>query len=491
MAVEAKQSKWIEKLERIDEFRWKLPKEHKPGMRVDGLIYANDRLMESIGQDQAVEQVANVAFLPGIVKYSFAMPDIHWGYGFPVGGVAATDANTGVVSPGGIGFDINCGVRLLRTNLTREDVMPRIRQLVDQLFADIPCGVGCKGRIAVRDEKEFKKVLLLGARWAVKHGYGWDEDLEVTEAGGELAGADTDRVSREAYKRGSAQLGTLGAGNHFLEVQQVMEIYDESAAEILGIFKGQVTILIHTGSRGLGHQICTDYLMVMGRALQKYGIEVPDRQLACAPVNSPEGQDYLAAMSCGANFAWANRQAIANWARGSFEKVFGKPAEKLGIHQIYDVAHNIAKMEEYVIDGKKMKLCIHRKGATRAFPPGNPEIPERYRKIGQPVLVPGDMGRYSFLLAGTQQAWEESFASTCHGAGRLMSRGQAKRSVKGKDLQKDLEDKGIYVRGTSWESLAEEAPEAYKDVRDVVEVCHGAGLSRKIARMKPLGVIKG
>ncbi|MBI2251915.1 MAG: RtcB family protein [Armatimonadetes bacterium] len=482
---------WDKILQRIDKFRFRLPKDYKNGMRVDGLIYANSELMESIKQDQAIEQVANVAFLPGIERLSLAMPDIHWGYGFPVGGVAATRVNDGVISPGGIGYDINCGVRLLRTSLTKKDIKDKITDLVDRLFYDIPCGVGREGRVHIKNNKELAQVLKEGASWSVKHSYGDKDDLEYTEAGGCLEGADPDKISKEAYKRGINQLGTLGAGNHFLEIQEVVEIFDKKSAQKFEIFPGQITILIHTGSRGLGHQVCTDYLVIMGRAIYKYAINLPDRQLACVPIKSQEGEDYLSAMASSANFAWANRQCITHFIRESFEKIFKKSYESLGIRQVYDVAHNIAKMEEYEIEGKKKLLCVHRKGATRAFPAGSLEIPLNYREVGQPVLVPGDMGRYSFILVSASKAKEESFSSACHGAGRLLSRSQARKIIHGRDLQKKLLEQGIYIKSASFSTLAEEAPEAYKDVEDVVDVCEGAGISRKVAKMKPLGVIKG
>lgn len=471
--------------------RWRIPRGYKPGMLTDGLIYASDALMELIRKDQALEQVANVACLPGILGKSMAMPDIHWGYGFPIGGVAAFSYSEGVISPGGVGYDINCGVRMLRTDLDKEDVLPRVQDIVDTLFYDIPAGVGSEGRIRL-DAKQLNDVMVKGGKWAVKQGYGWPEDIEVTEEHGQMEMADPYAVSEKAVKRGLSQVGTLGSGNHFLEMQVVDEIYDPETASVYGVdHVGQVMLMIHSGSRGFGYQICDDYLIVMQNAMKKYGINVPDRQLACTPANSPEGKKYLSAMACAANYAWANRQAMAHWTREAFSKVFAKDAHKLGMYQIYDVAHNIAKIEMHTIDKVDTKVIVHRKGATRAFPPGHPDVPEMYRAVGQPVLVPGDMGRYSYLLAGTETAMKETFGSTCHGAGRLMSRKSAMRESKGADIQQQLADAGITVRAASRGTLAEEAPNAYKDVSMVVETTHETGISRKVARMKPLGVIKG
>lgn len=478
-------------LTKIDNYRWEIPSSYKAGMKVPGLIYTDEDMLVHIREEEAIEQVANVAFLPGIVSRSLAMPDIHWGYGFPIGGVAATRVSDGVISPGGVGFDINCGVRLLRTNLTEEEVRPRIGALVDALFRNIPSGVGSQGKLRL-DQRQMESVLRKGAKWAVEQGYGEARDLEVTEEQGGMKGADSEHVSAKAKQRGIPQLGTLGAGNHFLEVAVVDEVYEPEIAAVMGIENvGQVLLLIHTGSRGLGHQVCDDYVKTMGAAVAKYGISLPDRQLACAPVKSPEGQAYFAAMACAANYAWANRQCITHWARESFIQVFGKSPRDLGLEMIYDVAHNIAKMEEYVVEGKKLALCIHRKGATRAFPAGQPEVPGIYAEIGQPVLIPGDMGRYSYVLVGTQRAMAETFGSTCHGAGRLQSRAAAKRSLRGVDVARGLADRGITVRAGNMASLAEEASSAYKDVADVVEVAHRAGISRKVARSRPIGVVKG
>ncbi|MBI4199138.1 MAG: RtcB family protein [Chloroflexi bacterium] len=479
-------------LRRLDDFRWEIPVSYKQGMRVPGVIFADRKLMETIREDQSLEQVANVAFLPGIVGASLAMPDVHWGYGFPVGGVAATDVQDGgVISPGGVGFDINCGVRLLRSDLTEEDVRPHLRQLVAALFHNVPSGVGSSGRLRLKPQ-EMNEVMTQGARWAVKKGFGVPEDLEATEEGGCIRGADPSAVGPRPRQRGAPQLGTLGSGNHFLEVQVVDEVFDADAARAMGIHaRGQVTVLVHCGSRGFGHQVCEDSLRVMNTATQRHGIQVPDRQLACVPVRSPEGESYLQAMWGAANFAFANRQCIAHWIRESFSQVFQRSWEEMGLSQVYDVCHNVAKIEEYVVDGKRRRLCVHRKGATRAFPPGHPELPTRYREVGQPVLIPGDMGRYSYLAVGTQAAMELSFGSTCHGAGRTQSRTSAKRLLKGHDIQQELEARGIIVMAQGWASLAEEASIAYKDVADVVDVAQGAGISRKVARMRPLGVVKG
>jgi len=482
---------WQEIVKKIDEHRWEIPTSYKVGMSVPGLIFTSESMLGHIWEEQVFQQVANVAFLPGIVGHSLAMPDIHWGYGFPIGGVAGTRVKDGVVSPGGVGFDINCGVRLLRTNLTEEEVRPKIEQLVAELYTSVPSGLGSTGKLRV-SEKELEKVLVQGSRWVVEKGYGEADDIVMTEESGCIKGANPEKVSSKAKKRGVPQLGTLGSGNHFLEVATVDEIYDRDAAKVMGISDvGQVLVLIHTGSRGFGHQVCTDYVALLGNAVKRYGINLPDRQLACAPVQSPEGQDYLAAMACAANYAWTNRQCITHWTRESLVKVLGKSRRELGLEQVYDVAHNIAKMEQHTVNGKKQTLCIHRKGATRAFPARHPDIPPIYRDIGQPVLIPGDMGRYSYVALGTEIAMEESFGSTCHGAGRVQSRSAAKRSLRGADVAQALAARGITVKAGSMASLAEEASEAYKDVSEVVEVTHRAGISRKIVRSVPIGVIKG
>ncbi|MCH8864607.1 MAG: RtcB family protein [Chloroflexi bacterium] len=478
-------------MEKIDEYRWRIPENYKKGMRVPGIIYADEALLKQISQEQAMEQVANVAMLPGIVDYSLAMPDIHWGYGFPIGGVAAMRVSDGVVSPGGVGFDINCGVRILRTNLTGEEVYPRITELIETLYRNVPSGVGSKGKVKLR-AKEINEVLVKGSRWAVEQGYGRPEDLETTEENGEMSGTDPDKVSARAKERGVPQLGTLGSGNHFLEVALVDQIYEPEIANTMGINQpGQVMLLIHCGSRGLGHQVADDYIKEMMRAMVKYEIQLPDRQLACSPVKSPEGQSYLAAMRCAANYAWANRQCITHWVRESFCQTLRINSAEAGLELIYDVTHNIAKIEEHQRKGKKEKLCVHRKGATRAFPPGHPDVPAKYSAIGQPVLIPGDMGRVSYVLVGTEQAMKETFGSTCHGAGRVMSRTAAKRHLRGRDVLESLQARGITVRAGNLAGLAEEASEAYKDVSAVVGVTQGAGISRIVARTKPIGVIKG
>ncbi len=484
-------TQWQGQFIKIDDYRWKIPENHKTGMRVPGLIYANSGMLASIREEQTPEQVANVAFLPGIVGYSLAMPDIHWGYGFPIGGVAATDTKDGVVSPGGVGYDINCGVRLLRTSLSEGQVRPRIDQLISALFHNVPSGLGSEGKIRI-SQKEMNQLMVDGARWAVKRGLGLDEDLDVTEEGGCLSGADPSKVSDRAVKRGMPQAGTLGSGNHFLEIQVVKEIFNSQIASFMGITDiGQVLVLIHTGSRGLGHQVCTDHLRIMEQAVSKYGIKLPDRQLACAPVESREGQDYLGAMACAANYAWANRQCIAHWVRESFSEILGKGPDELGMRQIYDVAHNIAKIEDHAVNGGSVKVCVHRKGATRAFPAGHKDTPKRYKEVGQPVLVPGDMGRCSFVAVGTQKAMSETFGSTCHGAGRVLSRGAAKRAIRGADIIRELGDRGILVKAGSMSALAEEASQAYKDVAEVMDVVHQAGISRKVAMATPIAVIKG
>jgi tRNA-splicing ligase RtcB len=481
---------WKQIINKIDDSRWEIRRSYKEGMLVPGLIYSSESMLSQM-EDQAFQQVVNVSFLPGIVGHSLAMPDIHPGYGFPIGGVAATRVKDGVISPGGVGFDINCGVRLLRTNLSEEEVRPMIEPLIYSLFSNIPSGVGSEGKIRI-SEKELDKALLKGAAWAVEKGYGNSEDLMVSEESGCMKGANPDKVSQKAKKRGLPQLGTLGSGNHFLEIQVVDKIYEPEVARAMGILEtGQVLLLIHTGSRGLGHQVCDDFIRIMGTSTSRYGITMPDRQLACAPVNSPEGRDYLAAMACAANYAWVNRQCITHWARESFTQVLGKSPRELGLEQIYDVAHNIAKIEQHTVEGKSQMVCVHRKGATRAFPKGHPDIPPIYRNIGQPVLIPGDMGRYSYIAVGTETAMQESFGSTCHGAGRLQSRSAAKKGLKGTDIAYKLAMRGIFVKAESMGSLAEEASDAYKDVAEVIEVTSKANISRKIARAVPLGVIKG
>ena len=478
-------------LEPIDEFRWRIPRDYKPGMRVDGVIFADETLLPSIQADQAPEQVANVAFLPGIQMASLAMPDIHWGYGFCIGGVSATDpADGGVVSPGGVGYDINCGVRLIRTNLPADEVQPRLEPLAESLFRAIPAGVGEGGPYTFRG-KELSRLLSEGPAYLRNLDLATDFDLEHTEARGCLEGADPDALSPRALERGVDQCGTLGSGNHFLEVQRVEEVFDPEAARVMGVELGGVCVMIHSGSRGLGYQVCDDALKQLRNVPAKYGIELPDRQLVCAPVESPEGQRYLAAMRAAANYAWANRQLLMWQAREAFASFFGRAWQSLGMNLVYDVAHNIAKLEQHDVEGRLRRLCVHRKGATRAFPPGHPDVPERYRNIGQPVIIPGDMGRASWLLVGQPAAMRLSFGTTCHGAGRLLSRTAAIQRARGRRIDRELAEVGVVARARSWQGLAEEQPEAYKDVSHVVEVVHRAGLARKVARLRPMCVIKG
>jgi len=469
--------------------RWEIPQSYKPGMRVPGRVYSSREMLESIARDQVLDQVANVATLPGIVGASLAMPDVHWGYGFPVGGVAAMRVTDGVISPGGIGYDISCGVRLLATNLDAGEIGPRIHDLADVLYKTVPAGVGGSTQVKVRSRGDFDRVLREGARWAVQAGYGFQNDLEYIEESGRLQGADPGVISDRARERGTKQIGSLGSGNHFLEVQRVDEIFDPATAEAFGLWKGQVVIFIHTGSRGFGHQVCTDSLHDMAGAIKRYGIEVPDRQLDCAPIRSEEGTTYLAAMACAANFAWANRQCLTHWARGAMHRVFGLRPEEVRL--VYDVSHNIAKFERYEVDGEPTEVCVHRKGATRAFPAGHPALSPAVRSHGQPVLIPGDMGRYSYVAVGTEGAMRETFGSTCHGAGRRQSRGAAKRALAGVDIAAEMKKQGIIVRAQNPKLLAEEASEAYKDVAEVVEVVQQAGISRTVARLRPLAVIKG
>ncbi len=460
-------------------------------MRTDGLVFASAAMMEELRHEQALEQVRNVATLPGIVGPAMAMPDIHWGYGFPIGGVAAFDADEGVVSPGGVGYDINCGVRLLRSDLQAAQIRPVLDRLADALFHNVPSGVGSRRRDLKLSVAETRKVLKQGAAWAVKQGYGEAADLDHIETQGTLPGADPEAVSERALERGRDQLGTLGSGNHFLEIQQVEAVFDEVAAQVLGLFPGQLTVSIHTGSRGLGYQVCDDSLRVMLKASQRYGIELADKQLCCAPLTSPEARDYLAAMAGAANFAFANRQLITSWVRESFEQVLGMGPADLGLQVIYDVCHNIAKWETHEVGGRMRRLCVHRKGATRAFPPGHPETPAAYRAIGQPVLIPGDMGRYSYVLVGTAGAMRETFGSTCHGAGRVLSRHAAIKAARGHDVIGELARQGILVRAAGRATVAEEIPAAYKDVAEVVKVVEQAGIGKIVARLRPMAVVKG
>jgi tRNA-splicing ligase RtcB len=478
---------WSERLEQIDDYRWRIPRDAAAGMRTDVRIYASRPILDQIIKDRSLEQAANVAMLQGIVGPSLAMPDIHQGYGFPIGGVAATDVDHGVVSPGGVGFDINCGVRLIRTTLDRSEVAPRIRDIVHQVFRDVPCGTGGSGFVKV-SPKELDRVLEEGAPWMVKNGYGEPRDAEFAEAGGVLAGADASKVSDRAKERGRPQLGTLGSGNHFLEIQYVEQIADATAAQRFGVSEGQIVVLIHSGSRGLGHQVCTDYVRDMDAAMRKYNIQVPDRQLACVPIPSKEGQAYLAAMRAAANYAWANRQGMTHFLRQAFERVFGKQTR---LDVIYDVCHNIAKQERCTVDGRERTVLVHRKGATRAFPAGHPELIRDYRDVGQPVFIPGSMGTASWILAGQPGAMAETFGTACHGAGRVLSRTAAQKGRDLRDVVRNLEEAGVFVKSETKSGILEEIPEAYKDVDEVVNVVHCAGIAKKVGRLKPLGVIKG
>jgi len=476
-------------LRQLNEWLWEVPQ--TGGMRVPGRVYADQKLVQLLSDDQSLTQVANVAHLPGILCCSLAMPDIHFGYGFPIGGVAAFSVDEGVVSPGGVGYDINCGVRLLATDLDRSDVDGKLRTLVDRLFSDVPSGVGASGAIAKLSRPELERLLVKGAAWACEHGYGSKDDLLHTEDGGAIPGADPGVVSDRAYTRGLDQVGTLGSGNHFLEIQVVDEIFDNEAAAAYGLCKDQITVMVHCGSRGFGYQVCEDYLEVMGAAAQRYGMELPDRQLACAPVNSPEGKRYLAAMACAANYAWANRQMIMHLTEQALLHALHMAPKDLNLRLVYDVAHNIAKLETHEVDGAVVDTCVHRKGATRAFGPGRPEVPEDYREIGQPVLIPGDMGTASFVCKGTEEAMRQTFGSTCHGAGRVMSRSAALKRAQGRAIDRELQEAGIVVRSQGRKTLAEEMPEAYKDVERVVGVMDAAGISPRVARLRPLGVVKG
>ncbi|MBN1699791.1 MAG: RtcB family protein [Spirochaetales bacterium] len=479
-----------EKLRKLSAYKWLVSKQSKKGMNTDAVIYANKRLIDA-AEDAAVEQLTNVACLPGVLEPVLGMPDMHWGYGLPMGAVGAFDKEKGIISCGCTGYDINCGIHMLRTDLTSDEVTPCIRELVDTLFTNIPCGVGAHGKLRL-GRKEMDDVLLRGAGWAVDNGYGIPDDLNRLEENGCLKGADPAKCSTQATERGTPQLGTLGAGNHFLEVQIVDEIYDGEAAQAFGITdRGQITVMVHCGSRGLGHQVASDYLKIHNAAAQKYNIRLPDPQLVCAPAASKEGQDYLAAMRAAANFAFCNRQIIAHWIRESFREVFGRRWEDMGMYTVYDIAHNICKLEEHVVHGKKRQVYVHRKGSTRAFPPGHPDVPEMYRGVGQPVLIAGSMGTASYILAGTEKAMTESFGSSCHGAGRSMSRHASLKKYRGQRIKEELEKTGKALRSTHPKILAEEAPGAYKDIDLVVESVHGAGISKKVARVIPLGVVKG
>jgi tRNA-splicing ligase RtcB (3'-phosphate/5'-hydroxy nucleic acid ligase) len=470
---------------------WEVSQNYQPGMKVPARIYADEDLIAKMRTDRTIQQCVNVTHLEGIYKYAITMPDGHEGYGFPIGGVAATDYDEGLISPGGVGYDINCGVRLIRTNLTEAEVRPELPKLVDTIFNFIPSGLGSKGQIKL-SPMELDKAVTDGLDWAIDKGYAWPEDPKTIEEEGCMEAADPSKVSHSAKSRGAPQLGSLGSGNHFIEIERAGKIFDPHVAERLGIHKeGQILILIHTGSRGYGHQTCSDYLKVMEHAINKYNIHLPDRELAACPSKSPEAEDYIPAMSAACNFAWINRQMITHWSRQAFEKVFHKAADTMDMKIVYDVCHNVAKIETHTIDGEPTKVIVHRKGATRSFPPNHPDIPAQYRDIGQPVLIPGSMGTSSWVLIGTPKAMELSFGTTAHGAGRFMSRSAAKRKWRGADLKKSLESRGIVVRAASMEVVAEEAPDAYKDVDRVAEVSHQLGIGKKVVRMTPIGVAKG
>jgi tRNA-splicing ligase RtcB len=472
---------------KINDYLWEIPQSFRPDMRAPARAYVSEKMLEESLKDRSLEQLINVATLPGIVNYGLAMPDMHEGYGFPIGGVAAMKKSNGVISPGGVGYDINCGMRLLKSGYFEEEIRPHLEKLATEIQKEVPSGLG-RGRQIKLDIASINKILEGGAQRLVEQGYGEREDLENCESGGRLPQADTSVVSDHAKNRGRDQVGTLGSGNHFCEIQKVAEIFDEKVAKIFGLFKNQIVIMIHTGSRGLGHQIATDYIRLMMRAMDKYGIRLPDRELAACPINSTEGQKYFRAMSCGANYAWSNRQMITHYTRKAWKGVLGEKSLPLVV--LYDVAHNIAKIEKHNIGGEEIEVVLHRKGATRAFPPGHSEIPEKYQEVGQPVLIPGSMGTASYVLVGKKEG-QEAFFSTCHGAGRTMSRREAERRVSGQDVIKGLELKGIIVKCWSERGIAEEAPLAYKDIDNVVEVVHNAGLSKKVAKLKPLAVIKG
>lgn len=477
-------------LKQLSKNLWEVPKFGE--MKVPGRIYISQRMAEkSLGDDQALQQVINVAHLPGIQRFSLAMPDIHWGYGFPIGGVAATDLEEGVISPGGVGYDINCGVRLATTKLEYQYVANKIEKLISALFENIPTGVGAHGAIRKLSQQEMKKVLTKGSVWALENDLGVSSDVDFTEESGTMKNADPDVVSQRAIERGVDQVGTLGSGNHFCEIDVVEKIYDENTANVFGLFKDQIVVQIHTGSRGLGYQICDDYLKIILKASNDYGFKLPDKQLACAPISSKEGRDYLNAMQAAANFAWNNRQVIMHLAKKSFLQTFKMTESELGFRLVYDVCHNIAKIEEHKINGEVKRVCVHRKGATRAFPPGSNMIPAKYRSVGQPVLIPGDMGRYSFVAVGTEKAMQETFGSSCHGAGRNLSRTKAMKDAKGRNLVDELKSKGIVIQATGYRTIAEEMPEAYKDVSEVVDVMHEEGITKKVAKLRPIGVIKG
>jgi tRNA-splicing ligase RtcB len=475
---------------KVGQLTYKIEPDSSQGMRVPVTIYANENLLEKMMTDRTIRQAINVSTIPGIVGSSVVLPDGHEGYGFPVGGVAAMDAEEGMISPGGVGYDINCGVRLLRTNLTEQTVRSKLKELVNDLFSSIPSGVGSKGAVRL-SPSELDEVLVRGVSWAIDHGYGSSDDSDVCEENGQIKNADPNKVSDRARKRGAPQLGSLGSGNHFLEVQKVAEIHDEKAAKRMGIKEGTITVLIHCGSRGFGHQVCSDYLRVAEQAMTKYDINLPDRELACVPNTSEEGESYRKAMFAALNFAWSNRQMITHWTRKSFERVFNQTESDLDMKLVYDVAHNIAKIEKHKVDGKERKVVVHRKGATRAFPANRDEIPSKYRDLGQPVLVPGSMGTASWILLGQPNSMDLSFGSTAHGAGRTMSRTKARKNYNENDVKKSLNDKGIFIKALTRDGIVEETPQAYKDVDAVVNVSHNLGIATKVAKLVPIGVIKG
>jgi tRNA-splicing ligase RtcB len=478
-------------LEKVNDYMWRIPK-YKPGMQVPGMVFANQALLEKMQTDRTLWQCSNVAQLPGIYKYAITLPDGHEGYGFPIGGVAATDYENGVISPGGVGYDINCGVRLLSTTLTEKDVRPKLAPLAETIFRNVPSGLGSRRKDFTISNSDLEKLVTEGVQWLIDRGLGWQGDAKHCEENGRMKNANPDKVSNTAKNRGLTQIGTLGSGNHFLEIQKVDKIFNAKTAKAFGILEeGQVTVMIHCGSRGYGHQVCSDYLRVMEHAVQKYKISLPDRELACAPGNSNEAKDYIEAMACAVNYAFANRQAIMHWVRQSFQQVYGEDPEKFGLKLVYDVAHNIAKVETHNIDGSQKKVWVHRKGATRAFPAGHPDVPDDYRSEGQPVLIPGSMGTSSWVLAGSQKAMDLTFGSTAHGAGRMMSRSAAKRQYWGGDIKTALEKRGIVVRAASASVLAEEADLAYKNVDMVVDVSDKVGIATKVARLVPLAVVKG
>jgi tRNA-splicing ligase RtcB (3'-phosphate/5'-hydroxy nucleic acid ligase) len=480
----------LKNLKRINEYEWEIPTSYRQDMRVPVRLFATQKMLEDVMQDKSLEQAVNAATLPGLVGHVVVMPDMHQGYGFPIGGVAATRYPEGVISPGAIGYDINCGVRLLASQISVDQAEPFLDSLASALNHHCPSGVGEAGALKV-SEAELDQVCRDGSRWALKRGFATEEDLRRTEEGGRLEGADPSKVSKRAKERGRPQLGSLGAGNHFIEVDLIDQVFDQEASQVMGLAEGNLVVQVHCGSRGFGHQVCSDYVDDFQAAVRRYQIELPDRELVCAPLNSPEGLNYLSAMRCAANYAFANRQILAHSIRTAFEEVFAGKLKNWELHQVYDIAHNMGKIETHLVDGKQVKVCVHRKGATRAFGPGSPELPPEYQEIGQPVLVPGSMGTSSWVLVGTQASMLQSFGSSCHGAGRMMSRHEAKRQVRGETLKRELEAQGIKIRSGSLAGLAEEAPKAYKDVDSVVQTVSGAGIARKVARLVPLAVIKG